>query len=443
MRTILATLLLVILSSEASAWNGLGHKVVADIAWQQLNEGQHAEIVRTLRRHPRFDPDFVRDIPEADQDRWIFQHAATWPDQIRGNHEYDMPTWHYVNIPLFIGDERQVDFNRSTRPEGVSAQWNVLQAVEHCREILNSDEPPQKKALAYCWLFHLVGDLHQPLHAVALVGDRFPEGDRGGNSIPVVRGRNLHALWDGLLGRRDRPNDVKRAVAELQERREWWDVDTTIDVPAWVDESYELCKSNVYSPEILTAIQHPGELAPITLPEEYLKSAGETARQRVVAAGLRLASLLNALSPVKPISIEDLEKLPIGIEVAHDPESVPATQTEPNGVLSKYTWRYKTTVSATDGDVRVVEFGAFYRNGDKWVPGPTFTGKPYAAKEFSEWYACPDALLKKGQSYSDPNNWNTGQALRAGTMRWYFVGLDSKGQRVKGEAAINLEADVK
>ena len=37
----------------------------------------------------------------------------------------------------------------------------------------------------------------------------------------------------------------------------------------------------------------------------------------------------------------------------------------------------------------------------------TFTGKPYAADEFTEWYKCPKAMLKKGKSFSDPTNWGT------------------------------------
>lgn len=28
----------------------------------------------------------------------------------------------------------------------------------------------------------------------------FPEGDRGGNEIKSRQSKNLHALWDGLLG---------------------------------------------------------------------------------------------------------------------------------------------------------------------------------------------------------------------------------------------------
>jgi hypothetical protein len=168
----------------------------------------------------------------------------------------------------------------------------VAQAVKHCLLTLASSASPQDKALAICWLNHLIGDLHQPLHGAALFCERFPEGDRGGNSIPVIQGRNLHSLWDGLLGRRDRPNDVKREVAELRARPELWKVQSGGSVEDWIKESNQLSKSFVYSPVILDAVNQPGELQKISLPREYLEQAGEHARQRIVAAGLRLGSFL-------------------------------------------------------------------------------------------------------------------------------------------------------
>ena len=80
----------ILAASNAFAWNNLGHKVVAEIAWQQLTPAQRQSIVDTLRRHPRFDADFVAKMEDdvqgsskEKQDHWIFQHAATWPDLAR------------------------------------------------------------------------------------------------------------------------------------------------------------------------------------------------------------------------------------------------------------------------------------------------------------------------------------------------------------------------
>lgn len=144
----------------------------------------------------------------------------------------------------------------------------------------------------------------------------------------------------------------------------------------------------------------------------------------------------------KPITPEELDKLPEGIKVAHGPKTALATLTGKSERRAKYTWWYKTTVSATDGDITVTEFGAFDWRDGKWFPGKTFTGKPYTATDFAEWYKCPKAVLKKGESFSDPTNWSSDPELRAGKTRWYFVGVDAKGKRVKGEAVIELKPEI-
>jgi hypothetical protein len=54
------------------------------------------------------------------------------------------------------------------------------------------------------WLFHDVGDIHQPLHSTALFSLRlFREGDCGGNLIKTFQAFNLHAVWDQFPGRGD------------------------------------------------------------------------------------------------------------------------------------------------------------------------------------------------------------------------------------------------
>jgi hypothetical protein len=129
--------------------------------------------------------------------------------------------------------------------------------------------------------------MHQPLHSVALFSERFPRGDRGGNSIKLVKGDNLHSLWDNLLGRSHKPNNVLRELAEIRQRPELWNVDTSGSVDDWIAESRELAESFAYSPEIRAAVEAPGELRPIRLPESYLREAGSHAQARIVAAGRR------------------------------------------------------------------------------------------------------------------------------------------------------------
>lgn len=51
-------------------------------------------------------------------------------------------------------------------------------------------------------IIHTVGDIHQPLHAVALVDNTYPSGDEGGNAekLPSIGGAgDLHAVWDSVI----------------------------------------------------------------------------------------------------------------------------------------------------------------------------------------------------------------------------------------------------
>jgi hypothetical protein len=288
----------------AIAWNAFGHKVVAEIAWQHLDDATRQKIVDVLYRHPRFAEDFVKKMPEdvatADksvQDHWVFQQAAIWPDLARKT-EYDQPKWHYIDIPFVPDGERPVSFPLSTSysPKSKEECQNVSQAAKYC--VATVSDPAvaaEAKALSYSWLMHLVGDMHQPLHSTALVCDYFPDGDEGGNKLPVIQGKNLHSLWDNLLGRQSKMNDVEREVAKLKELPELWQVDTKLDIDGWIAESHDIATSFTYSPAILQAVRDTKlseKIEPISLDEDYLRQAGQIARRRIAAAGIRLATVL-------------------------------------------------------------------------------------------------------------------------------------------------------
>jgi hypothetical protein len=117
---------------------------------------------------------------------------------------------HYVNFPLFarLEDAAVVDLTTVNRQDALPVTLsdenalNVMQALELNRRVLTSPASSnQDKALHLAWLMQLVGDIHQPLHATALVTPKlFPEGDRGGNEIKIAGPTNLHKRWDDLLG---------------------------------------------------------------------------------------------------------------------------------------------------------------------------------------------------------------------------------------------------
>ena len=73
------------------------------------------------------------------------------------------------------------------KPEGEPAsiqameppQENILTAIAENTRILETGSDPARRGAALTWLFHLVGDVHQPLHAVQLFTREYPNGDCG------------------------------------------------------------------------------------------------------------------------------------------------------------------------------------------------------------------------------------------------------------------------
>src|SRR6476660_371379 len=85
-----SSLILLSASSTATAWNSSGHMIIALVAWEHMDEATRTKAVDLIRAHPRFHDHFQSFMPrevqrggESEQGRWIFTHAATWPDLVR------------------------------------------------------------------------------------------------------------------------------------------------------------------------------------------------------------------------------------------------------------------------------------------------------------------------------------------------------------------------
>lgn len=309
----------------AQAWNFAGHRIIASIAYDQLEPAVQFEMVALLKQHPRFEQDFQTPMPRvikesspAIQNRWIFMRAATWPDLARRFDEtnrdtYHHSTWHYINRPLYL-DLASEQFLSRTLPVNLSTNsndgtefpmFNLLQALEYCVSKMKDPAVSQPdKAVYLCWIMHLTGDSHQPLHSTALFAKHtFPEGDRGGNSIRVGKS-NLHSQWDGLLGNSFKDSEIiaqavgiarDPAMKQLGEKAAG-----QMNYSAWIDESYALAKSDVYTIQILEAVKESDSrqsgLKPFpTLPAAYYQKAGTIAVKRAAQSGWRLAEVIKRL----------------------------------------------------------------------------------------------------------------------------------------------------
>ena len=53
---------------------------------------------------------------------------------------------------------------------------NILTALAENEIIVKNENDAERKAIALAWLFHFVGDIHQPLHTTQLFTVEYPKG---------------------------------------------------------------------------------------------------------------------------------------------------------------------------------------------------------------------------------------------------------------------------
>lgn len=308
------------LPSLSQAWDATGHRLSVYVAYQTLTAPQRDYWRDVLQHHPRYATDFADAMPEAvrvasrdEQTRWLLGQAAVWPDLARGlpdanRPEYNQPNWHWID-GAWVRDEAQMQGNRyvDTAPlpdiEGAPAHnsqypshaSNVLTALERARWQLEHESDAAQRAIALCWLLHLIGDIHQPLHTGGLVSAQlFPDGDRGGNAIRIGDS-NLHAVWDQAL----RGPALNESLVTLNA--------LAADLPAqnftptrWLHESRTIVLRQVYPATVISHVQRSertgNRLSSITLSRRYEADMKHTATIRLAEAGVRISSTLSQIT---------------------------------------------------------------------------------------------------------------------------------------------------
>lgn len=320
MRTIVCFFcLLLFLSNPAQAWDSIGHRLSAAIALQFISADTRAGLLNILSQHPRYQEDFLNAIPafidreDAQQlAQWLLGQAAYWPDIARGlpqaeRERFNRPAWHYTdgarvrgNAPFQGNNYLGIDaFADVPGPDPATitderAVDNIVTALDYNTRILaDSGSSATERAIALCWVLHLVGDIHQPLHTGSLFTETlFAAGDRGGNAIPVAD-TNLHSLWDRALS----DEGVAAGLPAIMEQVAGFSPprieSVASDWTAWMAESRQYLQSMVYSPAmretILAAEAADRRLQPISLDSDYIAQMRQIARLRLGLAGLRLA----------------------------------------------------------------------------------------------------------------------------------------------------------
>ncbi len=249
------------LPSTAHAWGAQGHRLVGRVAETRLNDTARAEVARLL-------------AGEADP---TLSGVAPWADQLRAT-DRDLGRrsagWHYVNIA-----EDDCHYVAARHCPNGNCVVEALQAQTAILADRSRSDADRAQALKF--VVHLVGDLHQPMHAGY-------GHDKGGNDFQLQfgnRGTNLHSLWDsGLLNTRRLDDDGYLQVLQALPRpRVASRVNLRNDAPAWAEAS---CRIAV-APGVYPASRKLGA--------EYTEHYRPVAERELRLAGERLARLLNSV----------------------------------------------------------------------------------------------------------------------------------------------------
>ena len=100
---------------------------------------------------------------------------------------------------------------------------------------------------------------------------------------------------------------------------------------------------------------------------------------------------------------------------------------------SMYIWKHNTSITTTE-DLELIEYGSFVYTKKGW-----YLRVKMKPAEFAKYYNCPNAILKKGTTYTDKESWRRDKKLTGGDAMWYFLAKDKNGRIVKGTAPIETE----
>ena len=254
----------------ARAFGALGHQVIGGIAEDMLTPKAKAEV------------DSLLATSGASGGPGTLASVSTWADEIRTLRPHTRP-WHYVTIQI---GEAGYD---STRADSV----NIIKALKRQLDVLATPSAGRyAREEALKWVVHLVGDLHQPLHA----GE---DRDKGGNLAKVKvnrRTHNLHEVWDHvLLERLHLPPDSLRFMLERRMAADAGFVPRYArgTVESWADDTHSKSRGCY-----LLAGKPMRKGIKVQLDKAYLHAATLTVLEQMEKGAVRLAFALNrALDP--------------------------------------------------------------------------------------------------------------------------------------------------
>jgi hypothetical protein len=273
---------------RSHAWGDEGHQIVALIAEHYLD----APVKRRVQALLATDTSaLAADTSMANE--------ATWADRFRdsdrdaGRSRYEQTRrWHYVDIELAAPDLDRACFAHPALPPATPASAGpaedcVVDKIDQFEaELADPRSSGEERRLALQFLLHLIGDVHQPLHAS-------DAADEGGNlkrvSARGMHAGSLHHYWDTEFVRAlgEQPQAVSArllgAISDADIRA--WRGGGAAD---WARESFALARAVSYD-----RLPPPGARGGYRLSADYVQAAVRTVQLQLSRAGVRLAAVLN------------------------------------------------------------------------------------------------------------------------------------------------------
>jgi hypothetical protein len=243
-----------LVSLQAFGWGQTGHRVTGAIAEQYLSPKAQAAIAALLPNEDLAEASTYADEMRADPG--VFWQSVAGP-------------FHYVTVPK---GKAYKDLDAPEQGDAVSA-LNMFSA-----QVKSPNTSLEHKQRALRFIVHIIGDLHQPLHA----GNGT---DKGGNDFKLNffwEDSNLHRVWDsGMIDRRQLSytewTDILSRKITSEQAKQWMVADPLV----WIAESSKI-RDEIYP-----------EKEKISW--DYLYQHLPTATTRIQMAGLRIAAYLNQL----------------------------------------------------------------------------------------------------------------------------------------------------
>ena len=288
MKKICLFIAILIHSSNLFAWNANGHKLIAAIAYSQLNDLQKNEVTEILKFHPEYEKNWAKKYSKVsdvmDLGEFLMMRSSVWPDEIRGssntNFKYHKSEWHFITYRIEFPNLHDTTLTDS------EIEFSVVGASAFSKTMFaNKLIDNSLRAIYLSWFIHLIGDIHQPLHCGTLFNSNYPKGDRGGNKFfvkPNSAGVKLHTLWDGALG--NSSNDGEVHNQSLRIKNVFLFSENLLDIDNYQPKKWSIKSFQHTLNEVHIAGKLEGstskENAPL-LPVDYTKNMKELAEKEV------------------------------------------------------------------------------------------------------------------------------------------------------------------